>query len=74
MSNTDEATLVRGAFHDDLRDYKVRVSSVHAPDWGPFWRSFKPAWKIWVEESAMRVFNRGRHDIESAPAARWCNG
>lgn len=42
--------------------------------WGPFWRSFKPTWKIWVEESALRVFNRGRHEVESAPIARWCNG
>lgn len=102
MGNTDEAALVRGTFHDDLRDYTVRASSAHAPDsfqvitgehedivlvvsglnsgshkttWGPFWQSFKPTWKIWVEESALRVFNRGRRPIESAPATvKWCNG
>jgi hypothetical protein len=102
MSDTDDTALVRGTFHDDLRDYKVRASSTHAPDsfqvitgehedivlvvsglnsgnyrttWGPFWRSFKPAWKIWVEEASLRVFHRGRKPIESAPtSAKWCNG
>ncbi|MEV3939057.1 hypothetical protein AB0K52_24165 [Glycomyces sp. NPDC049804] len=102
MGNTEAAALVRGTFHDDLRDYTVRTSTAHAPDsfqvvtgehedivlvvsglnsgnykttWGPFWRSFKPTWKIWVEEAAMRVFNRGRTRIENAPATvRWCNG
>ncbi|MCD0442258.1 hypothetical protein LO763_01285 [Glycomyces sp. A-F 0318] len=82
----DPISLERGAFHDDLRQYKVRVSSADAPDsfqvttgeredlvlvisglnsgdlkatWGPFWRSHKPSWKIWVEESAFRVFYSG---------------
>lgn len=102
MSHADDPALVRGTFHDDLRDYRVRASSVHAPDsfqvvtgdhedivlvvsglnsgslkttWGPFWRSFKPTWKIWVEESALRVFHRGRQPVVSAPyGVGWRNG
>lgn len=43
--------------------------------WGPFWRSFKPNWKIWVEETAFRVFYSRRQPIESAPVS-WvfCEG
>ncbi|GAA2147623.1 hypothetical protein [Glycomyces algeriensis] len=37
--------------------------------WGPFWRSFKPNWKIWVEESAFRVFYSQRQPISSAPVS-----
>ncbi|THV41209.1 hypothetical protein [Glycomyces buryatensis] len=25
--------------------------------WGPLWRSFKPHWKTWFEESAFRAFH-----------------
>jgi hypothetical protein len=43
--------------------------------WGPFWRSFKPNWKIWVEESAFRVFYSQRQPIASAPVTwRVCEG
>jgi hypothetical protein len=94
--------LERGQFHDDYRTYKVRASSIDAPDsfqvytgdhedivlivsglnsgkekttWGPFWRSFKPSWKIWVEDSAFRVFNRGRVEVASAPTSiKFCDG
>lgn len=43
--------------------------------WGPFWRSFKPNWKVWVEESAFRVFYSQRRPIASAPVS-WvfCEG
>jgi hypothetical protein len=43
--------------------------------WGPFWRSFKPNWKIWVEESAFRVFYSQCQPINSA-AVSWvfCEG
>jgi len=93
----DPTSLVRGMFHDDLRQYKVRVSSPDAPDsfqvttgeredivliisglnsgdlkatWGPFWRSHKPNWRIWIEESAFRVFYSGKHFGNRAPANR----
>lgn len=43
--------------------------------WGPFWRSFKPTWKVWVEESAFRVFYSQRQPIASAPITwRFCEG
>lgn len=43
--------------------------------WGPFWRSFKPNWKIWVEESAFRVFYRAQTPEGSAPTSvRICRG
>jgi len=43
--------------------------------WGPFWRSFKPTWKVWVEESAFRVFYSQRQPIASAPVSwRFCEG
>ena len=92
----------RGQFHDDYRTYKVRASSIDAPDsfqvytgdhedivlivsglnsgkekttWCPFWRGFKPTWKIWVEDSAFRVFNRGRVEVASAPTTiKICDG
>jgi hypothetical protein len=101
-SKTDADPLERGAFHDDLRTYRVRASSVDAPDsfqvltgprqdivlivsglnsgdlkatWGPFWRTSKPQWKVWVEESAFRVFYCGRQTVDSAPTSvRFCDG
>jgi len=101
-AEVDPSELMRGAFSDDYRTYRVRVSCADAPDsfqvltgngddivlivsglnsgdlketWGPFWRSFKPQWKIWVEESAFRAFYRGRQPIASAPSSiRFCNG
>ncbi|KPC77325.1 hypothetical protein ADL26_02755, partial [Thermoactinomyces vulgaris] len=37
-------------------DIVLIVSGLNSGDlkatWGPFWRSFKPTWKIWIEESA----------------------
>jgi hypothetical protein len=99
---SEEVDLVRGAFSDDYRTYRVRASSTDAPDsfqvltgeaddivlivsglnsgdlkatWGPFWRSFKPTWKIWIEESAFRVFECGRSQLDSTPASiRFCRG
>jgi hypothetical protein len=43
--------------------------------WGPFWRALKPNWKVWVEESAFRVFYSQRRPIASAPVS-WvfCEG
>jgi len=63
----------------DREDIVLIVSGLNSGDikmtWGPFWRSFKPSWQTWVEESAFRVFNTGRHSIESAPITwRYCNG
>jgi hypothetical protein len=93
VGNSDPGALMRGSFHDDLRQYQVRVSSADAPDsfqvitgehgdivlvvsglnsgdlkatWGPFWRSHKPNWKVWVEESAFRVFYSG-HRLDNRP-------
>ncbi|WP_205326670.1 hypothetical protein [Glycomyces sp. YM15] len=62
--------------HEDIVLVVSGLNSVnYKTTWGPFWRSFKPAWKIWVEESSLRVFNRGRQPIESAPTTvKWCNG
>ncbi|MEV3936488.1 hypothetical protein AB0K52_10990 [Glycomyces sp. NPDC049804] len=62
--------------HDDI---VLIVSGLNSGDlkatWGPFWRSFKPTWKIWVEEAAFRVFECGRQEINSAPASiRFCRG
>ena len=43
--------------------------------WGPFWRSFKPNWKIWVEESAFRAFYSQRQPVAVAPDSwRVCEG
>ncbi|MFG3343316.1 hypothetical protein [Glycomyces sp. NPDC048151] len=60
-------------------DIVLIVSGLNSGDlkatWGPFWRSFKPNWKIWVEESAFRVFYRGRSLIPENPASiRFCRG
>jgi hypothetical protein len=43
--------------------------------WGPFWRSFEPDWKLWVEDSAFRVFYSGRVEVASAPPTiKFCDG
>jgi hypothetical protein len=95
-------SLERGAFHDEVRTYRVRASSADAPDsfqvytgeredvvlvvsginsgdlkatWGPFWRSFKPNWRAWVEDSAFRVFySRNRTGATTRDSARYCDG
>lgn len=60
-------------------DIVLIVSGLNSDDlkatWGPFWRSFKPQWKVWVEESAFRVFYSRHQAIESAPVS-WvfCEG
>ncbi|MFG3341688.1 hypothetical protein [Glycomyces sp. NPDC048151] len=63
----------------DGADLVLLVSGINSGElkatWGPFWRSFKPAWKIWVEESAFRVFHRARTPIASVPSGvRFCDG
>jgi hypothetical protein len=55
------------------------VSGLNSGDlkatWGPFWRAFKPDWKVWVEDSAFRVFYSGRVAVASAPPTiRFCDG
>jgi hypothetical protein len=63
----------------DGDDIVLIVSGINSGElkatWGPFWRSFKPAWKIWVEESAFRAFHRARTPMPSAPTSiRFCDG
>lgn len=63
----------------DREDIVLIVSGLNSQElkatWGPFWRSFKPTWKIWVEESAFRVFHRAQTPVGSAPpSVRFCNG
>lgn len=60
-------------------DIVLIVSGINSGEmkatWGPFWRSFKPNWKVWVEESAFRVFYNGRKPVESdAVTWRFCEG
>ncbi|MFC3493929.1 hypothetical protein [Glycomyces rhizosphaerae] len=60
-------------------DIVLIVSGINSAEmkatWGPFWRSFKPNWKVWVEESAFRVFYNQRTPNESDPGKwRFCEG
>jgi hypothetical protein len=62
--------------HEDI---VLIVSGLNSGDlkatWGPFWRSFKPNWKVWVEESAFRVFHSGHVAVPSAPPmVKFCDG
>jgi hypothetical protein len=63
----------------ESEDIVLIVSGLNSGDlkatWGPFWRSFKPNWKVWVEDSAFRVFYSGRTALPSAPpTVKFCDG
>ncbi|SDD85768.1 hypothetical protein [Glycomyces harbinensis] len=51
----------------EREDIVLIISGLNSGDlkatWGPFWRSHKPNWKIWVEESAFRVFYNGSNRV-----------
>jgi hypothetical protein len=60
-------------------DIVLIVSGLNSGDlkatWGPFWRSFKPQWKVWVEDSAFRVFYSGRTALTTTPPmVKFCDG
>jgi hypothetical protein len=59
----------------EKEDIVLIVSGLNSGDlkatWGPFWRGFNSQWKIWVEESAFRVFYR---DHRLGERVRFCNG
>jgi hypothetical protein len=63
----------------ESEDIVLIVSGLNSGDlkatWGPFWRSFKPNWKVWVEDSAFRVFYSGRAAVASTPPmVKFCEG
>lgn len=60
-------------------DIVLIISGLNSGDlkatWGPFWRIFKPNWKVWVEDSAFRVFYSGRTEIDKKPPTiKFCGG
>lgn len=77
----DSFEVVTGDRGDDI---VLLVSGLNSGElkatWGPFWRSFKPTWKIWVEESAFRVFHRTQPPTTQTPngsaptSVRICRG
>lgn len=61
------------------QDIVLIISGLNSGDlkatWGPFWRTAKPHWKVWLEDTAFRVFYLGRHTVDSAPTSvRFCDG
>jgi hypothetical protein len=61
------------------KDIVLIISGINTGDlratWGPFWRGFKPDWKMWVEDSAFRLFYRTRRDPGPDSASmRFCDG
>lgn len=56
----------------------LNSGNLHAT-WGQGWRAFSPDWKVWVEESAFKVFYNGRNINRPGPddapgKVRFCNG
>jgi len=71
----DSFQVVTGANEDIVLIVSGLNSGNLKATWGPFWRSFKPNWKIWVEDSAFRVFYSGRTALPSAPPmVKFCDG
>ncbi|MDA1383962.1 MULTISPECIES: hypothetical protein [Glycomyces] len=71
----DSFQVVTGASEDIVLIVSGLNSGNLKATWGPFWRSFKPNWKIWVEDSAFRVFYSGRTALPSTPPmVKFCDG
>jgi hypothetical protein len=69
---------------DNSADIVLIVSGLNSGNlhatWGHGWRTFAPDWKVWVRDSAFKVFYNGRNIThrpgpdDASGTVRFCNG